>query len=498
MMDGFRQEGSVCACPPVSYQTCSPHRIMPPQGYYGEDRKYTTGVPLSSYYNTAISAPVSSNINSTLPSASGSPKRSNTLENVLLGKVPPAYTHLASHRHSPYSQGRHENHSPSNAQAHVSSILDIPVPVSKRSSPFSQHSVQSPRHVIPQMYSPPTKSSPIQIRQYEEMSFAPHDVYMHSPAPAPSSSPLWSQQCSPQQTFTASQNPSSSSPLSSCSSETCQEEPIDLSCKAASPAPPRSDSTGSCDMSSSSSMLRNLLSRGKHENDAQFGNFKDLSDNLDSEQIPPIRNVNGTTRVTLAKKNMYPVGSRVSDWLVKIIQFSKSIPDFANLSHNDKVSLILNAWTRILLLYMAESNFQFAVTPLRTEVTSGDDKAVPSPDQPTMKSVDTIQNFIRKCQVMNLDQKEYAFLRMAVLFNAGYSGLDRPEHVDQLNSLIQQLLKEHVQTSRPNDVMHYSRLLLCLPALYGINCKMIENLFCKHINGNMDIEMLLKEMLQNL
>lgn len=91
------------------------------------------------------------------------------------------------------------------------------------------------------------------------------------------------------------------------------------------------------------------------------------------------------------------------------------------------------------------------------------------------------------------------FIKDAVfLVFSGYVGLDRPDQVEQLNSLIQQLLQEHARSTRPNDHLHYSRLLLCLPALYGINCKMIENLFCKHINGNMDIDVLLKEMLQNL
>ena len=82
------------------------------------------------------------------------------------------------------------------------------------------------------------------------------------------------------------------------------------------------------------------------------------------------------------------------------------------------------------------------------------------------------------------------------MYISGYVGLDMPELVDQLNSVVQQLLQQHVSNTRPDDVMHYSRLLMCLPALYGINCRMFENLFCKHLKA--DIEVLLKEMLQSL
>ncbi|ESO91339.1 hypothetical protein LOTGIDRAFT_105544 [Lottia gigantea] len=194
---------------------------------------------------------------------------------------------------------------------------------------------------------------------------------------------------------------------------------------------------------------------------------------------------------------MLPVSARVSDWLVKVIQFAKSVPEFCNLSHNDKVTLILNSWSKILLLFMAENNFQFAVTPLPSSPVPTE--PVPaSPDEPSMKSVESIQTFIRKCQHLNIDSEEYSFLRLLVLFNSGYIGLDRADIIDQLNSTVQQLLQEHVRLTRPNDVMHYSHLLLCLPTLYGTNSKMFETLFCQHITRNTDMEVLLKEMLQSI
>ena len=79
---------------------------------------------------------------------------------------------------------------------------------------------------------------------------------------------------------------------------------------------------------------------------------------------------------------------------------------------------------------------------------------------------------------------------------SGNVGLDDPELVEKLNSAVQQLLQQHVAATRPDDVMHYSRILMLLPSLYGINCRMVENLFCKRINT--DMQVLLKEMLQNL
>lgn len=202
-----------------------------------------------------------------------------------------------------------------------------------------------------------------------------------------------------------------------------QDEPIDLSVKSTkSETMDISDISAPSESKSDFSILRSLLCIGKTLQSCPDEGRRFHHDTFQDEYRPesPLTHLSRATRVTLAKKNMFPVSSRVSDWLLKIVQFAKTIPEFTSLSHNDKVTLILSSWTRLLLLYMAENNFQFAVTPLAVysqDTVNG--QSLPAPDQPTMKSVDGVQSFIRKCQNMDLDQKEYAFLRMVVLFNAG-------------------------------------------------------------------------------
>nr|KAG5704776.1 hypothetical protein BaRGS_015159 [Batillaria attramentaria] len=291
----------------------------------------------------------------------------------------------------------------------------------------------------------------------------------------------------------------------SASSDTSLSAPSPASFHHTFPPSPAEDHQGH---QSEFSLLRNLLSVGKASSSSSASSAFSSPSTSNSDRScdspcsdsgsSPARHLCGSTRVTLAKKNMYPVSARVSDWLVKVVQFAKSIPEFMSLDHNDKVTLVLNSWSRLLLLYMAESNFQFVVTPTHSEPQPSEMEGGPSPDEPTMKSVEGVQTFIRKCQHMGVEAKEYAFLRMLVLFNSGYVGLNRPDVVDSLNSVVQQLLQQHVRVARPDDVMHYSRLLMCLPSLYGISSKMVERLFCRHINSNTDMEVLLKELLQNL
>lgn len=228
---------------------------------------------------------------------------------------------------------------------------------------------------------------------------------------------------------------------------------------------------------------------------------KCIPSDIPSENKAALNSYTATTsnsRVVLAKKNLFPVRARVSDWLVKMLQFVRSLPEFDRLPHNDQVTLLLNSWARLLLLYMAETNFHFAVTPAHAHTDTSRGEEILSQDVPTMKSVEVVQGFIKKCQGMNMDEAEIDFLKKSAIFQSGASGLESQDYVDQVNANFRQSLQDHIQNTRGIEKIRYSQLLMCLPALYGINSSMIRNLFCKHLEGSNDVELLLKEGLRAL
>ncbi|CAL1545280.1 unnamed protein product [Lymnaea stagnalis] len=433
-----------------------------------------------------------------------------TLHSVLRGEVPPAYSHLATSTASSSSGSSSTSPSPSSlyysltGHPHCMDLDSLPQPLLHPvPSPCPSH--HSSLSYSPLSYSPRPQSHESHTSQDSDVQTEPMDLSCKKISRKRTAVSAFQDVSSSTATSVLSSSlpakftASSSEFLSSSYPSPCS--PSVTSMHSFPPSP------GEGQHGEEFSLLRNLLSVGKHIS-GQVSNATGLSSstpNLSSERgcdspasdsYPRIP-VTGATKVQLAKKNLLPVSARVSDWLVKIVQFAKSIPEFSTLSHNDKVTLILNSWSRLMLLYMAESNFQFAFTPIPTVESHSNDSSV-SQDEPTMKSVEGLQTFIKKCQQMSVDSKEYEFLRMLVLFNAGYVGLSRPETIDQLNSVVQQLLQQHVRVTRPSDVMHYSRLLMCLPSLFGTNSKMFETLFCKHISKTTDMEVLLKELLQNL
>ena len=257
---------------------------------------------------------------------------------------------------------------------------------------------------------------------------------------------------SPASSSTGSQQPatpnnsdgSSKSILESILSRGRQSEPSPTSTPTPNPTPIPAPSRSS---NFSGSMLGSMLEGGGQQlnslsyrasfNPAQFSSSSSTigSRTPDVVQSPPRspcsekapdsprpHRCSGSQRVTLAKKMLLPVSSRVSNWLYKLVQFAKSLPEFAGLPQSDKLALLQHAWSRLMLLFMAETNFQFAVTPVREECpppTENKAKATYDTETPTMQGVEGIQCFIRKCQSINLDTQEYHLVRMVTLFHTG-------------------------------------------------------------------------------
>lgn len=214
--------------------------------------------------------------------------------------------------------------------------------------------------------------------------------------------------------------------------------------------------------------------------------------------------------VTLAKKNLLPVSARVLDWLLRTVRFARALPQFASLSHHDKVALLLNSWPRVLLLYMAETDFEFAVTAVPCVGIGGGGNASafsPAPatplesanvdgEVPTMNSVEGIQRFIRKCQALNLDSTEYEYMRVATIFHRGCLGVEDASYVDSVNTYVRRALRDHIATLYPSEKLRYSSILLCLPGLFAINGRVVEALFCRQVVSDCDdTESMLKELL---
>lgn len=149
--------------------------------------------------------------------------------------------------------------------------------------------------------------------------------------------------------------------------------------------------------------------------------------------------LNPRQHVTLAKKNLLPVKARVADLLNKSVEFARQQKCFTSLPLGDQRSLLVNAAPRLLLLEMARCNIQFAVTPVHgsgsqlaeeaggiSAAAAGNSRpqrsssaSLEGAEMPTQQFVESVQNFVRRCQTFGISHDEYYYMQMIALFQLG-------------------------------------------------------------------------------
>jgi len=193
--------------------------------------------------------------------------------------------------------------------------------------------------------------------------------------------------------------------------------PVDLSCKRSRYAD-ASSSAVKAENTSEPSILKSILTVSSRErsNTLSVCGTRGLARQAHRQQ-----------HVTLAKKTLLPVTARVAELLKRSVEFACSLPEFVSLSAADRQSLLASALPRLVVLYMAEQNLQFAVTPAHEDdhhVPMDCDHLLPLTDRlaelPTQQFVEGVQNLIRKCQLLQINANEFFYMRMITLFHTGW------------------------------------------------------------------------------
>ena len=83
-----------------------------------------------------------------------------------------------------------------------------------------------------------------------------------------------------------------------------------------------------------------------------------------------------------------------------------------------------------------------------------------------------------------------------IVFLAGEETYEESEKIVKYRKALMRQLHTYVTTSKKGSDKRYSELLLYLPMLYGVNGKMIEELFCQHISAYADIKTILRETIR--
>nr|WGL14820.1 mDax1-297 [Mus musculus] len=205
--------------------------------------------------------------------------------------------------------------------------------------------------------------------------------------------------------------------------------------------------------------------------------------------------------------------------LLKTLRFVKYLPCFQILPLDQQLVLVRSCWAPLLMLELAQDHLHFEMMEIpetnttqemlttRRQETEGPEPAEPqATEQPQMVSaeaghllpaaaVQAIKSFFFKCWSLNIDTKEYAYLKGTVLFNPDLPGLQCVKYIEGLQWRTQQILTEHIRMMQREYQIRSAELNSALFLLRFINSDVVTELFFRPIIGAVSMDDMMLEML---
>ncbi|KAL6041824.1 hypothetical protein STEG23_012329 [Scotinomys teguina] len=222
----------------------------------------------------------------------------------------------------------------------------------------------------------------------------------------------------------------------------------------------------------------------------------------------------------LALKNPQVVCEAASAGLLKTLRFVKYLPCFQILPLDQQLVLVRSCWAPLLMLELAQDHLHFEmmeisepsmlqkmITTRRRETEGAEPADSLATEQPQMVSstvaghlpsvaaIQAIKSFFTKCWSLNIDTKEYAYLKGTVLFNPDLPGLHCVKYIQGLQWRTQQVLSEHIRMMKREYQIRSAELNSVLFLLRFINTDVITELFFRPIIGAVSMDDMMLEML---
>ncbi|XP_050998093.1 nuclear receptor subfamily 0 group B member 1 [Acomys russatus] len=221
----------------------------------------------------------------------------------------------------------------------------------------------------------------------------------------------------------------------------------------------------------------------------------------------------------VALKDPQVVCEAASAGLLKTLRFVKYLPCFQILPLDQQLVLVRSCWAPLLMLELAQDHLHFEMmevtepsgmqemlTTRRQEMEGPEPADPPATEQtqmvsaeagrlPSAAAIQAIKSFFMKCWSLNIDTKEYAYLKGTVLFNPDLPGLQCVKYIQGLQWRTQQILTEHIRMMQREYQLRSAELNSALVLLRFINTDVITELFFRPIIGAVSMDDMMLEML---
>ncbi|XP_075228284.1 nuclear hormone receptor FTZ-F1 beta [Lycorma delicatula] len=149
--------------------------------------------------------------------------------------------------------------------------------------------------------------------------------------------------------------------------------------------------------------------------------------------------------------------------LYKIVKWCKSLPLFKNISIDDQISLLINAWCELLLFSCC---FRSMSSPGEIRVSLGKCISLGQARELGLgPAIERMLNFTEHLRRLRVDRYEYVAMKVIVLLTSDASDLREPEKVRASQEKALQALQHYTLAHYPDIPSKFGELLLRIPDL---------------------------------
>ncbi|XP_050532133.1 nuclear hormone receptor FTZ-F1 beta isoform X2 [Daktulosphaira vitifoliae] len=149
--------------------------------------------------------------------------------------------------------------------------------------------------------------------------------------------------------------------------------------------------------------------------------------------------------------------------LYKIVKWCKSLPLFKNISIDDQISLLINAWCELLLFSCC---YRSVSSPGEIRVSLGKSISLEqAKDLGLAPCIERMLNFTQHLRRLRVDRYEYVAMKVIVLLSSDTNDLKEPEKVRASQEKALHALQQYTIAHYPDMPSKFGELLLRIPDL---------------------------------
>merc|ERR1719273_2855682 len=189
--------------------------------------------------------------------------------------------------------------------------------------------------------------------------------------------------------------------------------------------------------------------------------------------------------------NIHFICETASRLLFLSVHWVRSVPAFSQLNYDSQVALERNSWSDLFILGMAQCSSTMNLSNILNTIVSHLQTSVQQEKLSAQRvrqvttTICKVQEYVRAMAKLDIDEKEFALLKLIALFSTDQMGITSPRQVVKICDKAVLELKEYCESKGEN---RFTNLLLRLSPLRSLQPDVLEELFFAGLIGNVQID----------